>query len=1062
MAATSFGPISASVRGNEDYSGTVTFLLPDSLRLLVHSTASIEGLAPAAVFLTVFQELLRRLSGQESVAVSFQHGEQMPRGTVLADNLSFRASIQRNLLNPAGKEHGRWGPAAVDGQFFFEAAPRCVVLTSPILCSVQNNQGELRVFVEFHRKSWHPAAMDALAASFQTLLQSGLENPDLPFGQCGIVTSAEIEQFNTWNQTRRPYPTLRVDQLFERQVERTPHNPAITFDGESMSYLALFEEASHLAGQLQALGVGPNTLVGVCIDRCHEMVTALLAVFMAGGAYLPLDPSFPPDRIRFMQEDARPLVVLTQAHLPGTLPFIAPHVLAVAHLGATGKPAAVHGSQIGSLDDLAYVIYTSGSTGKPKGVRVTHRALTNLLSGVSPELPLETSDVFLATSTISFDISAFEIFAPLIAGAQLVIARRSEAADGELLSSAIREVGATVLQATPSGWRILLEAGWDGQPGLKMLTAGEPLDRTLARNLLARGSTLWNLYGPTEATIYATGQQITGEAITIGKPLANYSAYVLDYHGNRIPVGAVGELHLGGIGIAQGYLNRPELTQEKFIDDEFGEQPGGRLYRTGDLARFLPDGQIELLGRADNQIKLRGHRIELEEVEALLDSHVAVRRSVVTVVDVDEGDQRLVAYIVPKQAGKTDLVALREYAVRGLPAYMVPSTFVMVDSFSLTPSGKVDRKALRGSTAFQSFDQLSQSSGDLEQIVLSCWKSALSIAELGPDAHFFEFGGHSLLAVRLCCDISNRLARKIPVSWLFEAPTPRAFVERLQEKRESSATCLVRMQTQGRLQPIYLVHPLLGQVFVYRALADCFAPERPVYGIQPPEDFAKRARPYPLESLAAEYVSCILQRQSEGPFHLAGYSSGAVIVFEMARQMTAAGLEVGLLGLIGGDIAVPKAKMSPWEKFRNRLVRATARIGFMLRGELRQPSEFIRTRLRYYRLVWRIRQLQKPGPHTDGEATIEEALLLTERAYRPQPYAGKALLLRFRDEAWDLSDDPMMGWSGLISGGIETIDVPGGHLSGMSAEAAPHLADILNARMKEAEDSSAVTKPGRS
>jgi thioesterase domain-containing protein len=423
------------------------------------------------------------------------------------------------------------------------------------------------------------------------------------------------------------------------------------------------------------------------------------------------------------------------------------------------------------------------------------------------------------------------------------------------------------------------------------------------------------------------------------------------------------------------------------------------------------------------------------------------------VVDVHEADQRLVAYIVPKAAGKADLAALREYAVRGLPAYMVPTTFVMVDSFALTPSGKVDRKALRSASAFNAIDQLPRSSGNLDQIVLSCWKSALSVAELGPDANFFEFGGHSLLAVRLCCDMSNKLARKIPVSWLFESPTPRAFVERLEEKRESAATCLVRMQTQGALPPIYLVHPLLGHVFVYRALADCFTPERPVYGIQPPEDFAKRALPYPLESLAAEYVSCILQRQSAGPFHLAGYSSGSVLVFEMARQMRAAGLEVGLLGLIGGDIAMPKPAVSKWTKAKKQALRAMTRIIFMIKGELRQPKEFIRTRLHYHRLLWRIRALEKASAPKDMAVTVEEALMLTEKAYKPQSYAENALLLRFQDEALELSEDPLMGWGGLVKGGLEVIDVPGGHLSGMRAEAAPNLASILRARMEKFETS---------
>ncbi len=458
-----------------------------------------------------------------------------------------------------------------------------------------------------------------------------------------VLNSAEINAPDTWNTTGGYYPLLRVDELFELTAKNRPDDIAVTFLEKSVSYGSLCTTTHELATRLQNLGVKPGTIVGVCMDRCVEMVAALLAIFKTGAAYLPLDPAFPADRIEFMQQDARPLVVVTQSHLREKFSFAAPHVLCVdADMPALEVSSVRKFSPPwdSSLDDIAYVLYTSGSTGKPKGVQISHRALTNLLIAVSNDIALTRSDVVLATTTISFDISTFEIFAPLIAGAHLVVAPRSVTIDGKLLAKAIREDAVTVLQATPAGWQVLLESGWEGQAGLKMLTAGEPLTRILAQRLLERGGELWNLYGPTETTVYATGIRIHKDTkITVGRPLANCTAYVLDEHRQRLPIGAVGELFLGGVCVGAGYLNRPELTAEKFLSDPFSSEPGARLYRTGDLARVLPTGEIDLLGRADNQIKLRGYRIELEEIEAVLDSHPSISKSVAKVVSVGDGDQ---------------------------------------------------------------------------------------------------------------------------------------------------------------------------------------------------------------------------------------------------------------------------------------------------------------------------------------------------------------------------------------------------------------------------------------
>ena len=880
-----------------------------------------------------------------------------------------------------------------------------------------------------------------------------------------VLNVAEIKNPDLWNATGGYYPRVRVDELFEVTARERPDDTAITFLNESMSYGSLCAATHLLATRLQKLGVQPGALVGICMDRCTEMVTALLATFKTGAAYLPLDPAFPPDRIEFMQQDARPLVVVTQSHLREKFSFTATHVLCIE-----GDMPGLEGGNVvkfspppdSSLDDIAYVLYTSGSTGKPKGVQITHRALTNMLIAVSNDLALTNSDVVLATTTISFDISTFEIFAPLIAGAHLVVAPRSVAIDGKLLAKAIREPGVTVLQATPAGWQVLLEAGWEGQAGLKMLTAGEPLTWILAQRLLERGADLWNLYGPTEATVYATGSQIHKDTkITVGRPLANCTAYVLDEHQQRLPTGAVGELFLGGVCVGAGYLNRPELTSERFLADTFSSEPGARLYRTGDLARVLPTGEIDLLGRADNQVKLRGFRIEPEEIEAVLDSHPSIRKSVAKVVNVGDGHQSLVAYVVPKDKNRVDEEDWRQHALRSLPWYMVPSSFKVVESFLLTPNGKVDRKAL---PEFQLSKPLEIENGVevqedcLELTVLDCWRRLLNRPDIGLDHDFFQAGGHSLLAMRMLAEMNKKLSLKIPVSHLVEAPTARKFAEQLMLTKDVPSRYLVSMQPEGSLPPIYLVHHLLGDVLVYRSVARQFAPHRPVFGIQPPVDLIHRSQTYSLKALASDYVGEILKRQTAGPIHLAGFSSGSVIAFEMGRQLENLGIDVGMLAIIDGEVQAEGPPMPAAVKYAKMVVRKFCKIAFKLEDELADgPRQFVMKRLRHLWLHSRVRALENSA--SKGEITMEQALLLAERAYKAEPYSGSVLLIRFHDEAWEYGPDPLMGWSGLVEGGIEVVDLEGGHLTGMSPVGAPTMVAILRDSIERCEAAISTTTP---
>ncbi|MDQ3897945.1 MAG: amino acid adenylation domain-containing protein, partial [Actinomycetota bacterium] len=454
-----------------------------------------------------------------------------------------------------------------------------------------------------------------------------------------------------WNDTAAPYPAVGVAELVAAQVARRPDAPAVTFGRSTLTYAQLDERAERVARHLAGLGVGPEVLVGVHLQRSAEMVVALVAIARAGGAYVPLDPDFPGDRVAFMIDDCGARVIVSQSGLRAALP---PSEALVVCLDERWRPA--RGSPNGGgPDDLAYVLYTSGSTGRPKGVAVPNRALVNLLTAIGARPGLGEDDVLVAVTTLSFDIAGVELWLPLVAGAHVVVASRDTASDPTLLMDLLDESGATVLQATPATWRMLVDAGWAGRAGLKALCCGEALPASLAGRLLDRGVELWNLYGPTETTVFSTGGRVTrGRPPTIGRPIANTTVYVLDPDLAPVPVGVAGELHIGGAGLARGYLGRPGLTAERFIADPFAPVPGGRLYRTGDVARWRPDGELEFLGRADHQVKIRGFRVECGEVEAVLEAHDGVRAAAVLAREDRPGDTRLVAYVVPADARTRD------------------------------------------------------------------------------------------------------------------------------------------------------------------------------------------------------------------------------------------------------------------------------------------------------------------------------------------------------------------------------------------------------------------------
>ena len=556
-------------------------------------------------------------------------------------------------------------------------------------------------------------------------------------------------------------------------------------------------------------GSAPRFWWGSAPGGQRRTVVGLLAILKAGGAYVPLDPAYPAERIAFMLQDAQVSVLLTEERLRDQLPGGEARILCLDSESQTSDQESATNLDGGAgAGNLAYVIYTSGSTGKPKGVQITHGALANLLQSMRRLLSINERDALLAVTTLSFDIAALEIFLPLIVGARVELIERDVAADGARLADRLNDPGITFLQATPATWRLLLEAGWQGQPTLTMLCGGEALSRALADRLLDKGAALWNVYGPTETTIWSSAWRVeAGETpISIGRPIANTQFYVLDKRLRAVPVGVIGELYIGGSGLARGYRNRAALTAERFIPDPFGTTPGGRLYWSGDLARWRADGTLECLGRVDHQVKIRGFRVELGEIEAALARHPGVREAAVAARADASGEMSLAAYIVVRDGAEASSAAdLRRWLQSLLPDYMVPSAFVSLEALPLTPNGKVDRQALPdpGQARLTAGADFVPPRGPVEVALAEICSELLGARQIGAHDSFFEHGGHSLMAIQLLARVRRTFDVEVPLDDFLGEPTisrlARAVERALAEGEAAQVSPLVRVPRDGPL-----------------------------------------------------------------------------------------------------------------------------------------------------------------------------------------------------------------------------------------------------------------------
>lgn len=765
--------------------------------------------------------------------------------------------------------------------------------------NIDDRPDGFEAWIEYNTDIFDASTIQRMIGHWKTLLEYVVVDPTQPILNLPLLTGEEQTQLlQEWNATQRDYPQDRcLHQLFEEQAAQRPEKVAVICADTSFTYCELNERANQLAHYLQRQGVGPDILVGIYIERSLHMLVALLGILKAGGAYVPLDPAYPQERLAYMLEDSQAQFLLTQQTLINKLSQQS--TLTVICLDTDWETIAQepgHDSQsMLSSDALLYVIYTSGSSGRPKGVQITHRSVINVLSAVQEMLSVSTSDTLLGITTLSFDIATVEFFLPLITGACFLLQRHDVISDSMQLLEQITTIHPTIVQATPATWRMLLDAGLSTLDGLKIISTGEALPRDVRDQLLARHpDSFWNLYGPSETTIYSTGCLLnsTSAALSIGHPIANTQIYLLDNMMQPVPIGVIGEIYIGGAGLARGYLYQPDLTSEKFVPNPFTHQPGDRLYRTGDLACYFPDGSIDFLGRTDYQVKLRGFRIELEEIEAVLKQYPGVKQAVVVARNDSLEDKYLAAYVVLKQGSEPSIAAIRQALKDVLPAYMIPSTFSFLDALPLTPSGKIDRRALPAPDILK----IASTHGFFAptQIVhyqlQYIWEKALHIQPIGIRDNFFELGGHSLLAARMTAHIEQVFGKKIALSTLLANPTIEQLAQSMQELSiTGSSSPVVAVNPHGSRKRFFFLHgDYAGGAFYCYPLAHALGEDQPFYTLDP-YSFNGQTPATTIEEVAADHVRSLRAVQPQGPYLLGGFCNGGLVAYEMARQLQAQG-----------------------------------------------------------------------------------------------------------------------------------------------------------------------------
>ncbi|MCP3140550.1 non-ribosomal peptide synthetase [Pyxidicoccus xibeiensis] len=916
-----------------------------------------------------------------------------------------------------------------------------------------------------------PATVERMARHFQHVLEAVVAQEGRQrLSELPLLTEEERRRvLGPWSGADAPYPRRCVHELISEQAARTPDATAVVAGDERLTYAELERRANQLAHWLKALGVEPEMRVALFVERRAHALVGLLGILKAGGAYVPLDPSYAhmSERVRHVLKDARVQVIVTEESLASELPSQGEFLVSLdAEDGLLESQPEEAPDSRAVPGNAAYIIYTSGSTGQPKGVCIEHGQLACYVAGVSQRLELPAGMSFASVSTLAADLGHTALFPTLCAGGAVHLVGKATAADAALLASYGRRHAVEGLKIVPTHLEALL-ADADARevlPRRRLVLGGDRAEWALVERVhaLAPECEVFNHYGPTETTVGVLAQRVErggrvpgAQSVPLGRPLGNVRVYVLDGYGRPVPPRVPGELYVGGQSVGRGYLGRPDLTAERFLPDAFRGEPGARMYRTGDRVRWLEDGSIEFLGRVDHQLKIRGYRVELGEVEAVLAGHPAVAECVVVAWEDVPGLRQLVAYAVGRSGKALEEPALREYLAERLPDYMVPSACVVLEALPLTSNGKVDRKALPAPSRNRAVAEYVEPRTETEQRLAALWKELLNVSEVGARDDFFELGGHSLLATQVVARVRPLFDVQLAVIDLFEAPTLEALAARI-EAGATSDSPLVTLRKGGGAKPFFCVHPVGGGVLAYLELAKRMESEQPFYGLQVPRGGSGET----VEEMAAHYLEAVRGVQPEGPYLLGGWSMGGRVAYEMARQLKARGEEVGLLVIVdarGREDAPTEAQEAEGVlEFALHLSRLAGlhpgaaevleqvdavELGAVLDGQpVAGLDEESCTELR---ALWAMFSRNRRA----------------SRQYVPEPFSGSLVLLRAAEQP-EGQHEKDLGWSALARGGVETYEVAGDHFSLMALPHVEQLAARLRTLLERARTGGSLQRAG--
>jgi amino acid adenylation domain-containing protein len=1003
-----------------------------------------------------FRELLKRVRGV--VLGAYAHRE-VPFETIVAalqpERTRGRNPLIQVILN---LEDVAWHDLPLAGLESSPVALHQETARFDLNLSVIDDPGGFDLALEYNSDIFHGETVQRLLGHYETLLRAVVADPECRVSRLPLLNESEREEMLLRSAPiEESYPRHAcVHDLFEAQVERTPHATALEFREECLSYRDLNARANQLAHYLVKRGVGPEVLVGICLDRSPSMLIAILAVLKAGGAYVPLDPSHPVQRRTDILAESGVRILITQEKFIGEMSPLAP--LESIALDTVRPIIAMESeanlSPRARADNLVYIMHTSGSTGRPKGVQMEHRNVVNFLCAMQKRPGMSADDVVLAITTITFDPSVLELILPLTVGARIVIVAREDVMDAQRLREAVTQSKPSVMQATPTSWKMLLGAGWEGSPRLKALCGGEVLSRGLADQLLRRCASLWNIYGPTETTVWSFVHEVNAAdrgAIPIGRAIPNVLAFVLDSWAQPVPTGVAGELYIGGDGVGRGYLDSEELTARKFVVNPFHDGTS-RLYRSGDLVRRRQDGSLEFVDRVDRQIKIRGNRVEPGEIESTLAQHPNVDQVAVVARKDEAGGHRLVAYIVPRngslvidevdEAGPDDPTlcmatdnqveapGLRSFIRGKLPQYMIPTAYVAVDALPRTATGKLDWRALPDPD-FRSPQAAFVPPRDAVEFRLArIWEETLKVSRVGATDDFFDLGGHSVLATALFAHIEKEFGKRLALSALFQAPTLEQMAAMLREERSTSPWMVQVQPGDPSRTPFFFVQERMG----YRHLGAELGPEQPVYVVRYDNLYKDRTE-RSLRDIAAELAEKVREVQPHGPYFLGGTCLAGWVAFSIAGELLRQGEDVELLAIFDSFAPAYILERSSSVRWRRLAGHLKWHVSNLVHADNQQRFTYLSDRMRTLRwhlktsLWWRAHSLYVRTGRPLPAALRQSAWLIAKAALTagtPDPYPGRIVLFRPHERPKGPLDDPYLGWRS-ISRKIELYEVPGDH-----------------------------------